>query len=238
MTRLTLALLMLPMLVGAQDPGNDLKSSLGINFSPDYTYRNLGNKEAPLAKFYNDVEIPSFGYTVGFMSTTPLHHKMRLEGGFMFSNKSYKSKKYSENTDGYYYVNGNFVKLDNRAYSYTNYFIDIPLKANYYFIQSKVKLYATLGIQPGIYLGTRSVYSFYYSDGNTQVIDNTHRFSVYHKMQFGALAGCGLEFNLSSKLYLKFEPIFRYNFTSLSDEAVKQHVYSAGINCGVYFKLN
>lgn len=218
---------MLPVFTVAQSTGDNKGSSMGFSFSPDYSFRYISNAQSPLAKFYNEIEKPSFGYTTGFMSAVTLHTHMKFEGGFMFSNKSYQSKQYAEEPND----------PNKRSYHFNHYYLDIPLKADYYFLQGKVKLYATAGIQPGIYLTSKFVYSFFPEYGGGNSYNNTTRYSIYRKIQLAVLAGFGTEINLSSRIYLKLEPVFRYNFTTLTSEAVKIHLYSAGINCGIYFSL-
>jgi hypothetical protein len=75
------------------------KKSIGVLFSPDYSFRTLASFNSSSAKWiiaYRDsLEVPNFGYTTGVNFTLSINSSMSLETGFLFSRKGYQSKTYT-----------------------------------------------------------------------------------------------------------------------------------------------
>ena len=67
------------------------KFSIGINFSPDYSYRRLHSDiDDGFVEIRNKIESPRFGFTSGIVARYQLGSRFALESGLQFSDKGDK----------------------------------------------------------------------------------------------------------------------------------------------------
>ena len=209
-----------------------MKFQIGISFSPDYSYRNIisdaNNKS--IKDMRDSLEVPKLGYTTGINLAYHLNKKIVLETGILFSDKGEKTKKISlaDAPSGqlpFYYI-----------YDYHYYYIDIPLKANYYIISGKCKVYVAAGISTNIFLVQKT--TLLQGHNNNDYQKTSSAFSPgFNKFNFGLLAGAGISCKMTDKLDFKAEPIYTRSITSIINAPIKSYLYSAGLNIGIYYKL-
>lgn len=241
MHRLLSLLLLLPFTSFCQEAetAKPNKLSIGFTFSPDYCYRLLipdtANTSILIADRRDSLEIPKFGYTTGVNLALNFHKRITLETALLFSNKGEKTKSYST-----VWVTSSGQpdpSLPTKvAYVYHYLYLDVPVKANFYVLTKKVKLFVSAGLSTNIFLTQRTTAIYEYSDGRTT--RNTSAGSdVFKRINFAFTAGVGLGYELTDKLYLQMEPTYRRSIHSIIDAPIQGLLYSTGINFGLYYKL-
>ena len=228
-----LAFLPLTLFCANSDSTKTRKIEIGITYSPDYCYRTL--KPDASSKWITDIrdtlEIPKLGYTLGANVVYHLNKKISIESGLLFSDKGDKTKKYvlENSPTGELPINNTFI--------YHYFYLDIPLKANYYILTGKVKLFLTAGISTNVFLTKKEISILGYSNMDTKKNSSTVN-SEYSRFNFAVIAGFGMNCKMANKLNLKLEPIYRRSITSItSNTPIKEYLYSIGLNVGIYYNL-
>ena len=208
------------------------KFEIGISFSPDYSYRTLKTDASnQLIKDTRDtLESAKFGYSAGINVAYHFNKKLVIEAGLLFSDKGEKTKKVAfvdvpQGQDPIYY-----------SYKYNYYYLDIPLKADYYILTGKLKLYVTAGVSGNIFLIQKTTELQGHNNSDYQKTTSTFN-PGFNRLNIAVIAGAGINLKMSDKLNLKLEPIYRRSITSVINAPVKTYLYSAGINIGIYYKL-
>ncbi len=210
--------------------------AVGFTFSPDFCYRNL--KAEDYLQFIvddrNSFETPKFGFTTGFNYSMRLSKRFTLEVGVLYSEKGEKYK-----------LKPNWIppnSLDDPAIPtkilgrYHYLYVDIPVRTNFYLTNKKLKLYLTGGISPNIYLIQKTVSIMEFGDGHSTrsvSYDNVG----FSRINFAFTAGLGVRYDLSQKLYLQCEPLYRRSITSIISGPIEGYLYSVGLNTGIYYKF-
>jgi len=211
------------------------KLCIGLNFSPDYCYRTLKTDISHqwIADIRESLEIPKFGFTTGVGLIYILSNRINLETALLFSDKGYKTRKtdliWSE-PDPSLPIKITFI------YSYQ--YLDIPLKANYNIINSKLKLFLSAGVSANIFLTYKQTSIQEFSDGRTEKHTSGSIYNNFSKVNFALLAGLGIDYDLNNKIRFRLEPIYRRSINSIIDAPIKSYLYSAGLNAGIYYKLS
>ena len=215
------------------------KFSFSVNFSPDYSYRRLHSNNPDhdfLINQLNDWEEPAFGYTTGLSVRYLMNKKFEHESGLQYSDKTFKL---SVTKDDFEIPDNGLYQLDDPAIperlttNYHYYFLGVPLKLNYYFLQKRIRLYLTAGVSTDFFLDTRSKTTSIYKD-RTETIEHNGNGGDYNKINLTGLAGFGTETTLFQKIGIRVEPIFRYSFIQINDFMGKENLYSAGLNVVLY----
>jgi len=241
-----LSLTILPLIIfGQVDSIPKNKLSFGLTFSPDYCYRSL--KVGPSFWFIDDLrnksEIPKIGYTTGLNIAWNINKRFSFETGLLYSDKGYKTKKlvfvHGDKIDprtGFVYPN-NWDPPIKGSFIYHYIYLDIPLKFRYYIMTRKINFYYTAGISSNIHLIDKSTSIFEYNDGKTvkKTSLNSYGFST---VNLAFITGFGLDYDLTKNMYFIIEPIYRRSIISIiSGSPIKGHLYSMGLNTGLYYKL-
>ena len=202
--------------------------SLGIHFSPDLCNGRLkGLDDREITSFWlNDInkyKKVKFGFRIGINTCYRLSKSFSIETGLQYSNEGFRSTGsdivYGDMIDpryGFIYTSQS-AKLSIPSPDY--HYLNIPLQANYYFGKNKSFLVG-FGVITGFLLKT-SIQS-----------DNFNPISLSPTLSFG------IEPQITEKMFLRFEPQFRYALTSVIDEAVIAYLWSIGLKISYYYKLN
>ncbi|MGE0020707.1 MAG: outer membrane beta-barrel protein [Draconibacterium sp.] len=217
------------------------KFSFGVNFSPDYSYRSLhsNNPDHDFAmNQLNDWEVPAFGFTTGLSVRYLANEKFELESGIQFSDKTYN---FDVNKDDFLTPDNGLNQPDDPAIperSVTQnhyYYLGVPIKLNYYFLQKRIRMYVSAGISADFFLDDKSKSFMKFSDG-TEIHENFENDYDYNKISLTGLAGFGAETKLSQRVGIRVEPVFRYSFTPLVAAPMKGYLYSAGLNFVLFYQ--
>jgi hypothetical protein len=228
--------MLLPLASWCQDP-ESLKTgriSIGLVFSPDYCYRTLSSGESDewIVNIRNKSEIHKFGYTTGFSFVYKPVGRISLETGLLYSDKGERTKPetlIAANPDQLLPKQIEFI------YSYN--YIDIPFKINYLFLDKKFKLYVTAGLSTNIFLFQNTICIQEFEDGAIKKISSRNESSSFYKINLAFLTGFAAEYEISNRLKLHLEPLYRRSITPIMDSSVKGYLFSTGINTGIYYKL-
>jgi hypothetical protein len=238
---LMVALLVYPLLLAGQPDEMTPFTGfyLGLSFSPDYCYRTLrhdGNGyNASLVKINDSLSIPKFGFTTGLNIVIVINKKFSVESGLLYSNKGYKTKTLS-NPEGLY---DNFpdeinpVKLRDIGHFI---YLDFPVKLNYFILNQKLGIYSTAGISPNLFLSRKVIRKVEFRDGKSDQFNHSSEYDL-STINLTMIIGVGFKYDLSEKIYLRTEPVFRRSITPIKDFPIKTYLYSFGLNTGILFKF-
>lgn len=226
--------LFISLLSVGQDKNTPPKLLVGINFSPDYSFRTLkdgdGSASTPfIVNSRNDREIAKLGYTAGANITIAFSPLLAFETGIQFANKGYKTKRW----DLVYPDPGMPTKA---KASYTYQYIGIPLKAKFSFGKHKTRFVSGVGFMTCFLLIAKTTTTYYFSNGNRQVMSQSNT-SDFNKVDVSPVLSLGIDYQLTKKTHLSVEPTFRYGLISTKDAQVIEHLWSAGVNVGVNYTL-
>ena len=85
-------------------------------------------------------------------------------------------------------------------------------------------------------LKARQTYTYEYADGRTtENIRSTT--SSYNKIDISPMMSAGIDCAINDKIRLTVEPTFRYGVISTKNTPVTEHLWSIGLNAGIYYQL-
>jgi len=208
--------------------------SVGLSFSPDITYRTLkGDGQLnEVIEVFNRVETSKFGFTTGAFILYSLNERWLLESGLFYTSQGYQTRKTEiiwppdppQPGDGVFQIFYTFQSLD------------VPLKVNYVLLDKKIRVFASAGISTNVLLDNEQkiVIDFY---DQTSQSSSSAALEDPASLYMSALAGLGLDYNFTGNWSLRFEPVFRHAFTSISNSDLKQYPFSVGANVGVFYQI-
>lgn len=215
------------------DSISENKIYAGLNFSPDYSYRFLiADKDNPyyqsIAKRRDSLEIPKFGFTTGISILFEVNNRIMIDAGIQYANKGEKTKSYNiviQDSDS-------IIAPETISATFNYYYLDIPIKVNYYFKKTNPKLFISGGISGNIFLNQKTTIK-YMNSGQKEKFDGIKNYS--YDINFSGLAGLGVDFEIFEKMNLRIEPTFRCSLFQMGDNVAKQYLYSIGTNFGIYY---
>jgi len=230
-TLFLLALISCPVFGQNSEKINNKKISIGFTFSPDYCYRILKSNpsEQYLVDEQNSSQIPKFGYSVGLNSIVKFNSRIAVEFGAQFADKGYQTKRIEVAQTEPKKLTPNEMRV-----RWSIYFIDIPVKVNYFILYKDFKLFVSAGPSLNLFLYQKRIRFEYIPDKKTKYITT----EGFNKVGLTIMAGVGFEYSVLKKLNLRFEPTFRYSLTPLDDGDIKRYPYSIGACFGIYYRLN
>jgi hypothetical protein len=240
MKRIFLILTTFPLLVVCgQDTKKKAKPnriSIGLNFSPDYSYRTLknvaGRPDGDLViKVRNGDEAGKFGYTTGLNVCINLTKRTGFETGIQYSNKGYQTK-----THDLVYPQPDPTLPAKAKYIYNYSYIDIPLKIKFVLGKNKIRFTTGAGLTVNFLVKEFQKNIYEYSNGTTVKKTQPSTFD-FNKINLSPTISAGLECKINDKMYLKAEPTLRYAVFKNIDQPVTECLWSAGLNIGFYYSL-
>lgn len=211
----------------------DSKLRIGAGFSPNYSYRTLKGTtdQAQTAKeLRNEIELPKFGYSAGISLVYEINPLFALETGVFFTDRGEKIEALDVGS-----VNQSEpVGTVDIVYHYQ--YLDIPIKANYYFIQGRIKVFASAGVSVNLLVNEFNKPTVKYYDGTTN--KHTNYTNNLEPFNLQLLIGAGIEYYLSEKFNIRIEPLFRRSVISVVDASLKQYPYSLGANITLWYKFS
>lgn len=210
--------------------------SVGINFSPDYSFRTLKNDDGSssadlVIKNRNDVETAKFGFTTGLNARIDFSKQFGFETGIQYSGKGYKTK----NQDLLYLPPNPFLPVKARTvYSY--HYIGIPLKARFTLGEGKARFISGIGFMTNFLLKARQATTFEYADGRKDKRSQAST-SDFKAVDISSMLSLGIDYKINEKLNLVAEPVFRYGVLKTADNPVKEYLWNAGLNIVLYYGL-
>lgn len=241
---LVLLFLVVPFSIHGQDKdaSMDRRIFIGLSFSSDYCYRSLHQVDTEITdslwnyvkNIEDSIEKPKFGYTAGINVVYRISKKLDIESGLYFSNKGYKTIPILTYYDWEYPP---VVAVNKSSY----YYLVIPLKVNYTFLRSKMKIVASLGTSLDIFLKS---YVKTTAEDPTESFTTQKRSSSYkyRKIDISPMLGLGVRYDISQKLIVKMEPTFSYGILDIDNKSLtsyqSSHLWKAGVEIGCLIALN
>lgn len=237
---LYLFLFLIPICLSASDSTNTTfkRWGVGLTFSPDYCYRIITSDGSMsmnnIVTFRNENEVPQYGITSGFNVNYFFTKHFSIATGINYSNRGYRTKYFSDFISPSGIPDPLIPTKINYIYNYN--FIEMPLKINFVAGKKKLRFIASAGISANFLLFLKETRIAEYSDGRT--------ITSYPKPQTGfnfsdltMLLSAGSDINLTNKLNLRIEPTYRYSLGIKQTSPIKEHLWSAGVNFGLYYKF-
>ncbi len=234
MRKLFFLILFLPLLSVGQNQTNikDAKFAVGLCFSPEYFNTVYYTDYNGLIDKNNDTNsVSSFGFSAGISVLYKLNDKITIESGLSYYQTGYDVFKLA-------FPLGNTYPFLPITTSYNMYkFISLPLKMNYFLINSKLKLFVSAGIDANL-LSEIKVYAIDMYE-NDKIKERYYKVSKenYNTVNLQIIAGFGADYDLNKHFKLRIEPFFRRSVNSVSNTEIRNYMYSAGANMGVYYKF-
>lgn len=229
-----ISILFAPILSFAQESASEeSKFSIGINFSPNYSYRTLkypGNLQN-FVDAREELEHPSFGFNTGIDAQFLIMKNLEVELAIQFSRQTHMFKEVPI-IDPISSVSMGFFDIQLRYH-----YLEIPLRVNYRIINQKFFGYISAGVSINQFLNDKSKSWLTYSNGDTKVVNSESGILDFNKTVIGLVGGIGLGYHISEKLNLRLEPICRYSLTPLAEGPIDQYNYSIGCQVGINMKL-
>ncbi|MES2762734.1 MAG: outer membrane beta-barrel protein [Bacteroidota bacterium] len=205
------------------------KWAVGLSYSPDFCFRTPYAKASEKGSS-NMTEKGKMGFTTGINLRYQLLEKIGVEFGALYSTKGQKtlagSFSWLTPTEGY-------VTEPEKTITYTYQYLEIPLKVNVYLINTKLKIFPSIGCSVNIFMGKKTTVT---SEGSKETSTAFEQQNI-PKTELAVLAGVGISYDISDKLFVKIEPSFRSFIRPLVDFPVSGTFYSVGANTGIYLKF-
>ena len=197
------------------------KVDIGYTFAPEYSYRFLksNSNNQWVVDNYDSLEFSKFGYSLGINGVYNLKSNLTLSSALLFSNKGDQTKK--ELTPS----------LINYISNY--YYLDIPIKVNYYFLTEKFRLYLSGGLSTNVFLKHTFITKQEGSNEDLRLTDN----SSISKINLAFNTGIGFDINLTEKWYFKMECLYKQSITPIGNTPIKKYLYSISPNLGFYVHI-
>lgn len=229
-------LLALPFVgFGQSDVDNSKRLSVGFNYEINTGFRQLNytgiNEE--IGNVRNESETPKLGFTTGLNIRYQFTPKITADLGFLFANKGMQVKQLDINWAVNTSNAPNYADIDYVFKSFV-----IPLKVNYQFkTAEKWNVYATTGAALNFFMLRNTIYTTYKDEVIFSENKNIQR-DGFRKITHSVLLGIGVNYELTNKITLNVEPIYRRYISSISlQESGKEYLYSTGINAVVLFNF-
>jgi hypothetical protein len=226
-TKLALFALLLPFF------GYSQKNSIDLIGSFDLSYRALISQDFLGDSFIaeREGEVPKLNWRAGFNFNQRLSEKWFLKTGLRFASVGYRSAKkelrFGDQHDG----SGGFDETSTRIQQLTidYFFLEVPIMIRYEWKQEKWSPFFEGGISSSYYLVTRLTTSI--DDDDTTRLDNQSDAAI--PIYFVANASLGMNYNISEQWQAFGQSIFRFHLNPISNEVIKEYLYSLGLEMGI-----
>jgi hypothetical protein len=208
------------------------KFSVGINFSPNFSFHTMKADEdyQIFLETLKKDEKPGFGFNTGISLVYYLTKHIEIESGLQYSQQTYQLKNITiENLEG-----DSLGKATGKFHY--NYF-EIPLKINYHIRIQNPDIYATGGLSLNFFHDYWIKSNLKYNDGHEEKRVTEGQTGNINYAIIAIIAGVGIDYDLGQKFNIRFEPLFRYSFQPVYDTPLKLFNYSIGGQFGFLIKL-
>jgi outer membrane protein W len=223
MIRIISFLSLLIALTGSAQTNDTLKYNnvkLGLSVAPSFSSRYLkAESDAQTnADYFDSIENPHLGYSFGLNFGYQISKRFSVNTGLLFSNKAQGSKSAS------------LAIISN----YTNniYYLDLPLKFNYYFISKRSKFYLTGGANFSYFLANKIAYrKENITDKFTAMSDDLNDFNI------AGVIGLGVDVPIYKRWAFNCEVNYQHAFTPVLDTPIKRYLYSINPTIALFYKF-
>lgn len=223
-----------PALCQDKDSTKYKRTRVCFQYSPDYCYRilNYPSSHKWVQDLRNGEEVPIYGYSTGLGFRIILNKKFLMETGLLYAVKGVQTKKtrLDWTGPGEIYPNNGKKKLQHA-------FMEIPLKLNYGLGGKKIRYFASAGISLNTLAQKKTTIGLEFMDGR-KLSESSVRSADYFRINVAALIGFGFQSELTERMSISVEPVFRQFLNSIDvGQNSKEYPYTVGVNVGLYFGL-
>ncbi|HPI12837.1 MAG TPA: hypothetical protein PLK63_17460 [Catalimonadaceae bacterium] len=209
------------------------KFQIGLSFSPNVSYRWLRLKGGNSSNESNmetmdKYETPVFGFTTGVNGIYSFNQKSGIQFGINVSKSGYQSKWHDE----FWIIWGDQFKVHTKSRS-EYYYLEVPISYQHFINQGKFRLLMRGGIITHLFLkGTYHLSNFY----SPEIYESSNPI-MNSRPYLSGLFSAGLDWQLHPRINFRVEPIVRFGLTSINDYAIRTHLWSAGLDCSVFYRF-
>lgn len=220
----------------AQEKAQTGSSSIGVQFSPDYTYRVLTGEQHQV-DFRNEHEQGDFGFTTGLAYQYEFANHLMILTGVEYSQKNVSWKQaWIPPTIS---LNSSPLAAGQEQYRFNT--VDVPLRVGYSGnIGKRIKLFGTLGTSVNMMISETWLRPAANEPSNNLTIKQVNKDRL-GSLNFSAIASIGMDIALANKLSLRLEPTYRQSFFAVKRSGitgtVNEHPFSAGLNTGLFYRF-
>lgn len=238
MKQLLLLTFFLPTILLGQETTatKDRKFFIGVNFSPDYCYRNITKNDNSISSEQwtniknteDSIYKPTFGYTAGLNIYYQIKKRFSIETGINYSRKGYQTIPFPT------VYNFNYDPAIATNYFYFTY-LDFPLRVNFNFLKSKFQIIASAGAVFN-YLLQVSIKTI--PETPTAIFQTQTHISnyAYNKINISPTVSLGIKYNIKNRLNLRVEPTFRYGLLNTDSKSYAYtHLWTSGLNISLNY---
>ena len=218
-----------------------MRFSVGVNVSPDYTYRRLTNNDGSSSSdviigLRDKLETAKAGYTIGICALLRKSARLGFEIGLQYSNKGYAFGKtdlvFSPVIDPRYnlpYSTGPIYTVVNYNYHY----LDIPVRVIYNLGGRKIKFIASVGVATNVLVNAPPTAIF---EGDTSGTGaQAGQGYEFRKLNLSPHVALGFNYRVSENVDLCVEPTFRYGLLKIIDAPITGYLWNAGLIITGYY---
>ncbi len=210
------------------------KFQIGLSFSPNVSYRWLRQEGGNVytkseMENRNQNETPVFGFTTGVNGIYSFSPKSGIQFGIHVSKCGYRSRWH----EGLWYSDdGEVVKIqikDRMEY----YFLELPMSYQFCPGSGDLRFLMRGGIITHFLLTGKQDVTTIFGRSTTESSFPIGGGSPF----FSAFISTGVDWKLGPHLNFRAEPIIRYGLTSRDDFEIRSHLWSAGLDCSVFYRF-
>lgn len=222
--------LLLPFALFSQNPEPSGKWSFGLIVSPDYGFRSLKEDESLqyILDARNKSELPAMGFTAGVAALYQLSPRLNLESGIKLSDKAMKTKYISLLLEDL--IDGGQAK-----FSYNDYFLSLPLKANFQVVRGKMGVNVGAGLSLDYLVFRHTKEWLEMNDGSSEIVKSNST-PEKRMVSVSGIGSLGLSYFLTDRLMLRSEVYYQNSLTPIYNTPVKEYRYCGGLQLGIFCK--
>jgi opacity protein-like surface antigen len=189
-----------------------------------------------MTDFRDTVEIGKFGFSAGFNFNYKFSDNLIVEAEILFSDKGEKTKKYTLTQTGNMSEIIDLRSVSAATFNHHYYYLDVPLKINYYLLTKNVRFYFTAGVSFNTFLYQKTTTVLEKKNGSEEKLTSFSQPKT-EIVNLSLLAGVGINYNLTDRYSLKLEPVFKHSLNPIinKDAPIKSYLYSLGLNIGIAY---
>jgi hypothetical protein len=214
---------------------------LGINFSPEFTYRKLSIAQPDnihskgLKKLREDTEIPMFSFTTGIFSEYKFAKRISVKFALHYTLKEFKTNNLVISEP-----NPNYSNLENYVIIRKHRYFGIPISLSFYYVDKpKIQMFITVGSDLD-YLYSVSSKSIKKYEEYTEWEErgNFVEIKPYNLFSPSLIVSAGIDWQFTNKMSIRIEPIFRWGLiTLIKDDILYEHFYNVGVNFSLFYSF-
>jgi len=234
---------------------NESKYSIGVNFSPDFCYRNLVNNENdPVNKEVvntlmmnrDNNEFAKIGYTCGALIKYKSNKKWAWESGIQISNLGYSSRLSTIIFPNQIDPTKGFVKptpdpngkhMDKMKWVYSHNYITIPIRIYFNHGYRKLKFVTSAGVSGAMLLNSTIRNITKYTDGSKERGKSHKQKEEYNKFNLFLMVSAGASYQIRNNIHLVLESKVNYGTLKIINTPLTVYLWNTGLSASCYYTL-